>query len=75
MFNIALTLRKEDRAPNRRLVTAYARLLQPPELIYEQEADGTMRAKGDPASVQLAEVVERVKGALGTGRSGRRRRR
>jgi hypothetical protein len=65
VFDIALTLRKEDRAPTRRLVTAYARLLQPPELIYEQEADGSMRAKGDPAAVQLAEVVERVRGVLG----------
>lgn len=39
--------------------------MQPPELIYGQEEDGSLRFKGDPASVQLSEVVERVKGVLG----------
>jgi len=64
VFDVALTLTKEDRTPRRRRVIAYARLLQPPELLYDQEADGSLRYKGDPASVQLAEVVERVRVVL-----------
>ncbi|HKP52642.1 MAG TPA: AAA family ATPase [Chloroflexia bacterium] len=64
VFDVALTLTKEDRTPRRRRVIAYARLLQPPELLYDQESDGSLRYKGDPASVQLAEVVERVRGVL-----------
>jgi hypothetical protein len=65
VFDVALTLTKEDRTPRRRRVIAYARLLQPPELLYDQEADGSLRYKGDPASVQLAEVIERVRAVLG----------
>ena len=34
-------------------------------MIYELEEDGTMRSLGDPASLQLADVVERVRAVVG----------
>ncbi|MEO6458099.1 MAG: hypothetical protein ABIO92_07465 [Chloroflexia bacterium] len=34
-------------------------------MIYELEKDGTRRSLGDPANLQLADVVERVRGVVG----------
>jgi hypothetical protein len=63
--DVALELRR-DRRPNRRLVKGYARLIQPAELLYEQEKGGAFKVLGDPAGVTLAEVRSRVREALGT---------
>jgi hypothetical protein len=55
---------RHDIAPGRRVIKAYARLIQPPELMYERNPDGTMRALGSPKDVSLAEVRRRVSEAL-----------
>ena len=56
---------RDEHKKNRRKVEAFARLIEPPEMIYELEEDGTMRSLGDPASLQLADVVERVRAVVG----------
>ena len=56
--DVALELRR-DRQPNRRLVKGYARLIQPVDLLYEQEKGGAFKVLGDPAGVTLAEVRSR----------------
>lgn len=53
-----------DKAPNRRVVRAHARVIAPGELVYEMDEAGEMRALGDPQDVALAEVRERVVGVL-----------
>ena len=70
VFDIALVVKRDEHKKNRRKVEAFARLIEPPEMIYELEEDGTMRSLGDPASLQLADVVERVRAVVGM--SGRR---
>jgi hypothetical protein len=49
-----------DQAPNRRQIRAKARVIQPPDLMYERLEDGTFRVLGDPAAVSLGEVRKRV---------------
>jgi hypothetical protein len=56
---------RDEHKKNRRKVEAFARLIEPSEMIYELEEDGTMRSLGDPASLQLADVVERVWAVVG----------
>src|SRR5262249_35953346 len=63
VVDIALEL-VHDTAPGRRLIRAYARIIQPAELVYEREPDGTMRALGAPEAVGMAEVRRRVREAL-----------
>src|SRR5687768_6782658 len=65
VFDIALVVKRDEHKKNRRKVEAFARLIEPPEMIYELEEDGTMRSLGDPASLQLADVVERVRAVVG----------
>ena len=61
--DIALEIRP-DTAPNRRLVKAKCRLIQPPELMYERRDDGTMHALGTPDAISFQEVRCRVLDAL-----------
>jgi hypothetical protein len=63
VVDIALEL-LHDPAPSRRLIRAYARIIQPAELIYERQPDGTMRALGVPEAVGLSDVRRRVREAL-----------
>jgi hypothetical protein len=63
LVDIALELRY-DPAASRRLVRAYARLIQPAELMYERRQDGSMHALGSPQNVTLAEVRKRVREAV-----------
>jgi hypothetical protein len=65
VVDIALEL-LHDPTPSRRLIRAYARIIQPAELIYERQTDGTMRVLGAPQAVCLAEVRRRVREALET---------
>ena len=62
--DIALELRR-DTKPNRRLIKAYARLIQPEDLLYEQDTAGNMIVVGNPAAVGLLEVQARVAAVLG----------
>lgn len=63
--DIALELvRDKNQAATRRKIRAYARLIQPGELLYELAADGQLRALGDPDQVALAEVERRVQEEL-----------
>ena len=62
---MALVVKRDEHKKNRRKVEAFARLIEPPEMIYELEENGTMRSLGDPASLQLADVVERVRAVVG----------
>ena len=62
--DVALELLRDAHAPTRRLVRAYARLVAPPELIYERQPDGTFVALGDPAAVTRAEVQARIAAVL-----------
>jgi predicted ATP-dependent serine protease len=63
LVDIALELRY-DPAASRRLVRAYARLIQPAELMYERRQDGSMQAIGSPESVGINEVRKRVREAI-----------
>jgi hypothetical protein len=63
--DVALELRRDSR-PNRRLVKGYARLIQPADVLYEQEKGGGFRVLGDPAGVMLDTVRERVRLVLGS---------
>ena len=65
VFDIALQLKRDDHKKNRRRIEAFARLIEPSEMIYEMAEDGTMKSLGDPASLQLADVVERVRAVVG----------
>src|SRR5205807_821617 len=65
VFDVALELSRDHRVAGRRRIKAYARLVEPPELVYERNEDRTMRALGDPSAVQLNEVVERIREYLG----------
>jgi len=58
-------VKRDEHKKNRRRVEAFARLIEPPEMFYELEKDGTMRSLGDPSSLQLADVVERVRAVVG----------
>ena len=60
VFDVALELRRDLAAAQRRLLRAYARLIAPPELVYERAEDRSFRALGDPATLRLAEVQDRV---------------
>jgi hypothetical protein len=57
--DLALEIRRENQ-PNRRLIRAYARLIQPPDLLYERQEDNRLVAIGDPHAVGQAEVQRRV---------------
>lgn len=59
-FDVALELLRDDRNTRRRRIRAYARLLNPPDLLYELGEDGGMRYLGDPSAVGLEEVTERA---------------
>jgi DNA repair protein RadA/Sms len=57
--DVALEVRR-DNVPSRRTIKAHARLIQPPDLLYERREDGTLLALGDPAGVGVEEVAKRV---------------
>jgi hypothetical protein len=61
--DIAIELRR-DPAPDRRLLRCYCRIISPPDLLYERQADGTMRALGAAAAVEVVEVRARVRDAV-----------
>ena len=42
-------MKRDEHKKNRRKVEAFARLIEPPEMIYELEEDGSMRSLGLPA--------------------------
>jgi hypothetical protein len=64
--DIALeVVRDQNQAATRRKIRAYARLIQPGELLYEMSDDKQLRALGDPAAVTLGEVERRVQEVLG----------
>jgi hypothetical protein len=59
--DIALELlRDQHGVPNRRRIRAWARLIQPSELLYEQDAQQRLVALGDPASLDQNALEERV---------------
>ena len=51
--------------PNRRRIRAYARLVQPAELLYERSSEGAMRALGTPDALERAELSRRLLCELG----------
>lgn len=57
--DLAMEIRRENQ-PNRRLIRAYARLIQPPDLLYERTGDGRLVAMGEPKVVCQAEVQQRA---------------
>jgi hypothetical protein len=57
--DIALELR-HDATPNRRVLKASARIIQPAELMYERQESGSMRPLGSPEMVGLDDVRRRV---------------
>jgi len=59
--DIALELLRDNHGvANRRRIRAFPRVIQPPELLYERDHDGTMRALGEPDAVALEEVKRRA---------------
>lgn len=59
--DIALeVLRDQHGIPNRRRIRAWARLVQPPELLYEQDAQHGLVALGDPSSLDQTALEGRV---------------
>jgi hypothetical protein len=65
LFDVALVVQRQDRAPMRRKVATFARIVRSPDLIYELRKDGSMAFLGDPSSLQLNDVMERVRPSLG----------
>jgi hypothetical protein len=63
-FDMALELVRDPQHPDRRLLRAYARLITPPELVYERDEHGGFRALGEPEALRRAEVMARVRAAL-----------
>jgi DNA repair protein RadA/Sms len=61
--DVALEVRRDSQA-NRRLVRGYARLFQPPDLLYEQTAESRLTALGSPCDVGFVEVRKRVASVL-----------
>jgi hypothetical protein len=61
--DIGLVLER-DVAASRRVITAHARVIQPPELMYERRDDGTMHSLGTPDSVGLSDVRRRIREVL-----------
>ena len=59
VVDVALELRR-DTCPTRRILRAFARLIQPEEMIYERTAEGRLVALGSPSGVTFAEVKRRV---------------
>jgi hypothetical protein len=45
-------LRDDHGVENRRRLRSWLRVVQPPELLYEETAEGQMRALGDPAHLR-----------------------
>jgi predicted ATP-dependent serine protease len=64
VFDIALEILRDPNQPRRRLIRPYARLIAPPELVYELREDGQFVALGDPGALRLEEVSQRVRGVL-----------
>jgi hypothetical protein len=59
--DIALELLHDQHGnKNRRRIRAWARLIQPPELLYEQNADGQLVALGDPAELEQSALEQRL---------------
>jgi hypothetical protein len=59
--DIALELLHDQHGvPNRRRIRAWARLIQPAELLYEQTADKRLVALGDPAQLDQSALEQRV---------------
>jgi hypothetical protein len=56
---------RDEHKKNRRRVEAFARLIEPPEMIYELEEDGTMRSLGDPSALLMYDVIENVQEVVG----------
>lgn len=67
VVDIALeVVRDRNLAANRRKIRAYARLIQPDELLYEMTPGGSLQALGEPGAVARAEVERRVLAEIGT---------
>jgi hypothetical protein len=65
--DIALELLRDQHGnPNRRRIRAWARLIQPPDLLYEQDAQKRLVALGDPASLDQTALDGRVLDELTT---------
>ncbi|HWG41534.1 MAG TPA: AAA family ATPase [Gemmataceae bacterium] len=57
--DVAVEVRR-DNVPARRILKVHARIIQPPDLLYERKADGQLIALGDPAGVGVEEVARRM---------------
>jgi hypothetical protein len=64
LFDMGLELERDRGGDRRRVIRPHARLVQPLELLYEQNEAGSFRALGDPRSVTRDEVKERVRSIL-----------
>jgi len=62
--DIAIELRRDDNASNRRTLTTLARVIEGRQLVYERLEGGTLRALGDPAQLARAEVQKRILASL-----------
>lgn len=60
LVDVALELLRDDKAPNRRLLRGYGRVVPIPELAYEMAEDGSLVALGDPTALALQAVKERA---------------
>ncbi len=65
LFDVGIELLRDKAAANRRILRAYARLIAPPDLLYERTGEGTFRALGDPGALAREELAERVLAVLG----------
>lgn len=66
-FDAALEIHHVANQPKRRSIKTIARLLNPPELLYERQNDGTLVALGEPDSVARVEVANRIKEVMSPG--------
>jgi len=60
MVDIALEILRDDKAPRRRIIRGYGRIVAVPELCYEMAEDGTLVPLGDPEELALEQVKERA---------------
>jgi hypothetical protein len=63
--DIALQINR-DQSPTRRVVKAYARLIQPFDFLYERTRDGKFVALGDPEGISVMETRQKICQLLGS---------
>jgi len=64
-FDVVVELIRDDHDQRRRVLRTYARVIAPPDLVYEMTTDGTLQAIGAPADLAMIGVRQRLQSVYG----------